>query len=505
MRTEILRVEFINKTFSHEKVLNNVSFHIFEGETLALLGANGAGKTSLINIILGITPMDSGKLFFRGKPVEIKSPHDAKALGIYIAHDQNRVIDTLSIAENIFLGHEDSRFVSKKKLHREASSLMKQIALDRKPDTPVSELSLSEKALVQLAAVLVARPSLLIIDDSSFFGSDMGSKTLFRILRQLNAENTAVIFITHDVREAIQISNRIFVLKNGVSAGIYEKGAYTADQIITAIAGRDALSVHQAYSPSSEVVLRAACLTGNILQDVSFTVYKGEIFGITGLLDAGNTELLDILSGIQTKYCGKLYIDEREVVFSDPYEAMKCGIAYAPEDRNSYGFIPTMTVKENITLSSLKRVSTLGWIHKKDEQYFADRFLQLLEASQLDQKAYLKELSTGQQQQVQIARCLAPRPRIMLMDEPDKSMDIKSKEDILRAIRKLATEGTTLIIASADVDRLLHICDRLLILHNGRVRGEISGSEMTAHHVVAFTQNQTQRQEDPLHDKNHSR
>jgi len=488
MRTEILRVEFLNKTFSQEKVLNNVSFNVFEGETLALLGANGAGKTSLINIISGITPMDSGKLFFRGKPVEIRSPRDAKTLGIYITHDQSCVIDTLSIAENIFLGREDSCFVNKKKLRRAAQAVMEQVGLSRKPDTPVGELSLSEKTLVQLAAVLLARPSLLIIDESSLLCSDMEPEKLFHVLRQLNAQNTAVIYITHNIREAIEISDRIFILKNGVSVGIYERGAYTADQIVAGVAGQETAAAPQTRIPSDEIVLRASHLSGSILRDVSFHVRRGEIFGITGLLDAGKTELLNILSGMKTKYQGQIFVDEREVFFSGPYDAMKYGIGYAPEDRNTYGFIPSMTVKENVTLSSLKRVSTLGWIHRKGERYFAEQFLKLLEAGGLNQRSYLKELSAGQQQQVQIAKCLAPHPRIMLMDEPDKGMDIVSKEDILQAIRKFSAEGLTFIVASTDIDRLLGICDRLLILQNGCVKGEVSGADMTPHQVISLAQ-----------------
>ena len=227
---------------------------------------------------------------------------------------------------------------------------------------------------MQLAAVLLARPSLLIIDESSLLCSDMEPEKLFHVLRQLNAQNTAVIYITHNIREAIEISDRIFILKNGVSVGIYERGPIPRTRLSRASPGRKRPRLRKQGSRRMKLCFGPRIFPAASCRMCPFMSAAGKASGITGLLDAGKTELLNILSGMKTKYQGQIFVGEREVFFSGPYDAMKYGIGYAPEDRNTYGFIPSMTVKENVTLSSLKRVSTLGWIHRKGERYFAEQF-----------------------------------------------------------------------------------------------------------------------------------
>lgn len=487
MREEVLRVEALNKTIGNERILCNISFQLFKGETLALLGANGAGKTSLINSLGALTPIDSGQIYYRERQVTLRNPFDAKVLGIYIAGNKRQILDNLTVAENITLGREDSFFLRKRRQNALAEKYLRDIGVDNiAPSQLAGSLSPSQKALVQLAAVYASHPSVLIIDEPSFFNSDMDQSMLWNAIRNLNKRDIAVIYITHSIDDALHIAGRILLLRNGVAAGCFERQACTREFLVSAMAGRQSPEIHRRPAPTGGILLSVEHLAGNTVKDVSFSVSRGEILGITGITGSGKTEILELISGIRQKTAGTISLLGKEVAIRTPASAVAQGICYAPEDIAAMGPIPHLTVGENIVLPALQRISTLGWIHAKAEKVFARTLLALLGQGELAQSTATSTLSGGLLQKVLIARCLSANPMILLLDEPTKSIDLLNRKMLLRGISEAARRGLTVIIASSDVSELMQLCDKLIVIRKGILKGELSVSGQSLSNILTI-------------------
>lgn len=477
MRSEILRVEALKKSFGDEKVLQNVTFSVFEGETLAILGANGAGKTSLINILGCSIQMDSGRIYFRDKLIDLKTSQEARMLGIYVVGDNSRIVDSLTVAENVMLGRERRIWISNRRLKSDVIPFLEEVKLSVHPDTLAGTLSAEERSALQLAAILSSSPSLLIIDNPSCLFSGLEVAQVRKIIKSLNHRNTAVIFITQDIMDAMIVSNRIMILRDGIAIGIFDKENCTYDQLLSVMIGKRIPSTNPSNRVSLNKFLEIKDLSGNILRNINISIRKGEILGISGTSGAGKSELLDLIFGIKPNRSSSIRMDGEIIRNTNPSQAIKNRFAYAPEDNYKYGLVMTMSVRENLSLNAIRRVSQMGWICKRSERVFTETYLKLIQTAKIDQKRPVKNLSTGHQKIVQLLKCLASRPSVLLLDEPTKSIDVSSREYIKTIIRELSEQGMTIIIASSDVKELLTFCDRILVFHEGVITGEIDSQK----------------------------
>lgn len=475
MREEILRIEGLNKTIGNDRILNNISFSLFQGETLALLGANGAGKTSLINILGGRSQSDSGRIYYREKKVLLHNPFDAKTLGIYISSDKKRILDNLTVAENITLGRERSFFLGKRACNKDAEQCLCDIGLANvAPSELAGNLSPSQKTLVELASIYTARPSVLIIDEPSCFNSNMDFSNLKKVIRNMNKSGISVIYITHNIDNALNISNRILILRSGVAAGTFEKSCCTKELLISSMVQGEQNKHFVKKNISHSPVLCVKHLYSKLLDDFNFEVNRGEILGIAGNSGSGKTELLEVLFGLRPYLSGSIILNDKPLRLSCPADAISNGIAYAPEDITTLGTIADMSVRENISLSSLKRISSFGWISSWSERLFVDSMLSAVGQTHIDQERTSSELSGGTLQKILIARCLSIRPTVLLLDEPTKSIDMTNRKALMDGLRNATQNGLTAVVASSDIAELIRICDRLLLIRNGSLKGEFT-------------------------------
>ena len=475
MREEILRIEGLNKTIGNDRILNNISFSLFQGETLALLGANGAGKTSLINILGGRSQSDSGRIYYREKKVLLRNPFDAKTLGIYISSDKKRILDNLTVAENITLGRERSFFLGKHTCNKEAEQCLCDIGLANvAPSELAGNLSPSQKALVELASIYTARPSVLIIDEPSCFNSNMDFSNLKKVIRNINKSGIAVIYITHNIDNALNISDRIFILRSGVAAGTFDKSYCTKELLISVMVQSEPNKYFIKENIPHNPALCIKHLYSKLLKDISFEVNRGEILGIAGSSGSGKTELLEVLFGLRSYLSGNIILNGKTLKLSCPADAVSNGITYAPEDIMTFGTILDMSVRENISLSSLKRVSSLGWVNLRSERIFVNTMLSAVGQTHINQERSSSELSGGALQKMLIARCLSTKPAFLLLDEPTKSIDMTNRKTLMAGLRNATKDGLTVIIASSDITELIQICDRLLFIRNGSLKGEFT-------------------------------
>jgi len=491
MKRELLRVEFLCKKI-HQTILDNVSFNVFRGEIFVVLGASGAGKTSLIQIIAGITPKDSGRIVYQSQPVCFNSAKEAQSRGIYIVHHFGRIVDALSIAENIFLAEQKYFWFQNKRLSLDALSLIEMVGLEHSPSTLTEKLSISEKSLVELAAVINANPRLLIIDAPPFAHSRHIRKKVHTVIGDLKKKGTSVVYVTDSIKDALEMGDRIMVMRDGIVAGIYERGSqnFCHSRLLKAMAGGTRPIPAGEHEITGPTIFRVSHLSCRTVSDVSFSVRQGETVGIVSPMDGNNKILFQSIFGCLKKSGGQILIDEKAVEVDSAVDAVEHGIGYFSSDRQSCTLIPELTVLYNMTLTGAGRINRHGIIRPDFEKKHAEKCFQLLglPVSHLDLRA--EKLSRGMQLKIQLAQCLALAPRIMLLYEPTAGVDLASKTEICHMIQTLSEQGITIVIASSNIEEIMNICDRFVIMYEGRVKGELSRTEAMQANIIALMQEQ---------------
>lgn len=466
MKSEVLRVESLGKTLVNEKALKSITFNIFANETLSVVGAHGASKTALINILGGTASADSGRIYIKEKPVVFKSPQDAKMSGIYTIYDKSHVLNNLTVAENIGLGKEKGFFLNKRAYTKETERYLREVCLESiSPHTLASELSPTQKAFLEIAMAIATHPDLLVFDQSYLFNREQNIVLLHSTFKNLNRNNTAVLYFAHNIENALHIGDRIFVMRDGISAGSMDQNFCTTDIIASRVNPNAPASMPQKSSASEQTLLDIHALSGTILNEISFSVKKGEILGLFDFEGTLKTELLNILYGISLQKTGRLCLEGKEIKINTPSDASKIGFAYAPESAITNGIIADMSVKENITLSSLKHLSTFGWIRPTFEKIFSKSNVAMTSCEGTDINIPIDRCSDGLKQKFLITRCIACKPKLLLLDEPFKNMDTNSKEDIIKCINTLSKQGTATVIASTYLSDLQRICDRVVYMN----------------------------------------
>jgi ribose transport system ATP-binding protein len=471
----------ITKKFPGVLALDNVSLNIERGKILALVGENGAGKTTLMKVLSGVFKMDSGEIKLDGKKIKIANPLASQNHGISIIYQDLNLMLNMDIAENIFIGREQRAgfYIKKTKMHEDAKELLEKVGLDLSTKTLVKDLSTAQKQMVEVAKALSFKARVIIMDEPTSSLTESETKILFKIIKALKKNNVAVVFISHRLNEIFEIADEVAVLRDGQMVGSLKKEEMTNDTIIRMMVGRELKDIYAKLPVKiGETILEVKNLgTKGFLKDINFTLKKGEILGFSGLVGAGRSEVMRAVFGIDKKETGEIFIDGKETEIQSTVDSLKNGIGFLPEDRKEQGLILGMEVKENITLAALNLLSKMKIIDKKKEVNVALSYINKLSIKTPSVEHKISSLSGGNQQKVVVAKWIATEPKILILDEPTRGIDVGAKKEIHLLMSKLAQQGVAIIMISSELPEILGMSDRIVVMHEGRIKGELSIKE----------------------------
>ncbi|AUD02788.1 sugar ABC transporter ATP-binding protein [Spirosoma pollinicola] len=483
----MLVAENITKRFTGVTALDNVCLEFPAGQVTAVIGENGAGKSTLMKILSGVYSDYEGQIRFKGQPVRFDSIRDAQACGIAIIHQELNLIPYLSIQENIFLGREiTTRWgtLDQKAMRLKSQELLEKLKLDIDPNTLIVDLKVGQQQVVEIAKALLVESAVIIMDEPTSAISESEVAVLFGIINDLRAENKAIVYISHKLDELFTIADRYVVLRDGKSI---ESGIMTGidhDTLIRKMVGRDLTGIRrqlteQVYEPL--LTVEKLCLkhpvrtNENQLNDLSFIVGRGEVVGMFGLMGAGRTELLETLFGLHPKRAsGSVSIDNQTVKFSEPADAIRAGLALVPEDRKKDGLVLGMDVQTNISLTALSAIERAGFLSQQKETTLAKKYIADLRIKTPSEKQTAKNLSGGNQQKIVLSKWLATHPKLLMLDEPTRGIDVNAKNEIYKLILQLADEGMGILVVSSELPEILAISDRILVLCDGVLTAEMA-------------------------------
>ena len=486
----ILEAREVTKRFPGVLALDRVSFQLKPGEVHALVGENGAGKSTLIKVLTGVYQPDEGQVLFDGEEVSFASPRDSQAAGISTIYQEINLIPMRSVAQNVFLGREPrSRLglLDTNRMNQGAAEILERYGIHANVTAPLHSLGLGTQQMVAIARAVSLDARVVIMDEPTSSLEAREVETLFRVIRQLREENVGVVYVSHHLDELYEICERVTVLRDGKLVHTGDLSELTKLQLIATMLGRELAEVERqatSFGEQHEVEaeqpgLRASGLTRRyLLDDVSLDVRPGEVVGLAGLLGAGRSETAKAIFGAQPIDSGKVTVGDKEVKRGSPHSAIKAGIAFLPEDRKSEGIIPGLSVRENIVAAAMPRLSRAGLVSEKAQNELVDRFMGRLgiKASSPDQLA--GELSGGNQQKVLLARWLCLNPKVLILDEPTRGIDVGAKAEVQHLIDELAEDGLGVIMISSELEEVVEGSDRVVVLRNGAVAGTLSGDDI---------------------------
>jgi len=483
----MLAVENITKRFPGVIALNNVSMELHAGKVNAIVGENGAGKSTLMKILSGVYNDYEGRILCKGKPVAFTGIREAQACGIAIIHQELNLIPYLSVRENIFLGREIVDrwgFLNKKAMQAKTGSLLQRLKLNVNPETLVADLKLGQQQVVEIAKALLTDADVIIMDEPTSAISGKEVDVLFDIINDLKRENKTILYISHKLDELFKIADHYIVLRDGCSVESGDMKGINQDQLIQKMVGRQIQIIRKQDKDTSQkgelLRIENVCLEHpvkkgeNILKNISFRLRKGEIVGLFGLMGAGRTELMETLFGMHPKRSlGAIYVEDKPVTFHSPSDAIKAGIALVPEDRKKDGLVLGLDVRTNISLTTLEEMEHGLFLNNSKEGALARKYIDQLNIKTPSEKQAAKNLSGGNQQKIVIAKWLAKKPRVLLLDEPTRGIDINAKAEIYKLILQLSEAGLGIIMVSSELPEILAISDRVLVLCEGSLTAEI--------------------------------
>jgi len=482
----------ISKAFGGTPVLQNVSLDLWPGEVHVLMGENGAGKSTFNKILSGVHTPDSGEILLNGQAVSIASPAAAQAHGIALLHQEPIIFPDLDVAENIFVGRQPQkgpwRSINWHSMYEQAGELLNSLGVQIDPHERMGGLSVAAHQMVEMARAMSQNARVLIMDEPTASLSPDEVADLFRIVRDLRAQGVALVFISHRLEEVFEIGDRITVLRDGEFVNTVTPAETTKEEIIRMMVGRPLSSLFEREAGSiGEPLLKVEGLTRTgHFRNISFEVKAGEIVGMAGLVGAGRTEVSEAIFGVTQLDAGKVFLDGKPVNIRSPRQAVQLGLAYVPEDRQQHGLLLSMTIAENITLPVLKQFAQMGWLRARQEREVAQQYtakLHLRAARDVSQAA--GELSGGNQQKVVLAKWLLSQPRVLILDEPTRGIDIGAKAEVHRIMGELASQGMAILMISSELPEILAMSDRVLVMREGRLTGEFNRAEATQEKIMA--------------------
>ena len=485
----VFEMKGIGKTFPGVKALEGVNLTVREGQVHALLGENGAGKSTLIKILSGAYTKDEGQIFFEGKPVEIRSPQDAGALGISTIYQEFNLARNLTVAENIFLGHLPRKGLSVDWAHvkQRSREILDMLGVTFSVDTPTSTLSVAEQQLVEIAKSLNRKTRILIMDEPSAVLSEKDLEKLYEVVRSLQTQGIGIVYITHRMKEIFLLADEVTVLKDGRYVDTKNISDVTMDDLVKLMIGRELKDVYPKRSPSpGDILLEASNVSRTkLVHDVSFNLRAGEIVGFAGITGSGRTELVRSIFGADP-YTGDLRISGKPYKPRSPADAIKRGIALVTEDRKGQGLLLKLNVTINTTISGLKQLSRYGVLQLARELSLVRKFIQDLRIKTPGPEFIVVNMSGGNQQKVILARWLSIGTRIFIMDEPTRGIDIGSKSEIYQIMDELTKQGVGIIMISSELPEILGMSDRIMVMREGTIVKELSRAEASEETVMNY-------------------
>lgn len=493
----LLSVRGIIKRFGRAQVLTDIDLDLYPGEIHALVGENGAGKSTLTKIVSGLYPPDGGQIILEGKPITVPSPAAAQHMGIALIHQEPLSFPDLDVAENIFIGRQQRRGIAIDwaKMYTEAQRLLDDLGVAIDPRRRVRGLSIADQQMVEMASALSLNARMLIMDEPTAALTPSEVADLFIIMRRLRDQGTSILFISHRLEEVFEIADKISVLRDGEMVGQVQPAVSSREEIVRMMVGRplSALFEKEQMAEFGEPRLEVRNLTTRgLFYDISFQVRGGEILCLAGLVGARRTEVARAIFGIEPPSSGEIWIDGRRVQVPNPKIAVQLGMAYVPEDRQKHGLLLPMRIDQNMTLPVLQEVSRLGWLNTSMEGQLARDWQGKLDIRMRgpDQSAW--ELSGGNQQKVVLSKWLLTGPKILILDEPTRGVDIGAKAEVHHLMSELAHQGIAILMISSELPEVLAMSDRILVMREGHMMGEFSRDEATQEKVMAAAVGQIQ-------------
>ncbi len=489
MASPLLEARQISKSFAGVRALKGVSLGVYPGEVLAVVGENGAGKSTLMKILAGVQSPDSGELLVEGVVRTIGSVQEALRFGIALIHQELNLAETLDVGANIFLGREPHccGWVDAVRIEREARIVLERVGLCVEPGALVGDLTIGQQQLVEIAKALSVNARVLIMDEPTSSLSDHEAKVLLGLIRELRSRGVGIVYISHRLGEVQGLADRVEVLRDGENAGRLLREEISHGAMVQLMVGR-ALAQFYPHKPheTGEVVLDVVGLRtrANPGKAVDFQLRAGEIVGLAGLVGAGRSELLDALFGVVPALQGMVRVSGELVELRTPRMAMDAGIALVPEDRKHQGLFLEMGVRENLSIASLHREQTAGFLNRAGERALCEEMMPALRIKAAGAEQPVQFLSGGNQQKVVIGKWLATRPRVFLLDEPTRGVDVGAKQEIYRLMEELAANGAAVLFVSSDLEEIMGMSDRVLVLHEGRLSGELPRKDLSEEAVM---------------------
>ncbi len=487
-----LKMEGIKKSFHTVYALKGVDFTLRKGEVHALLGENGAGKSTLIKILNGIYQADGGRIFIQGEERIITSVKDAQALGISVIHQELCLAENLPVYENIFMGRENnneaSLFVDKQSMRKETESLLGLIQASFDPDEIVGRLSIANKQMVEIAKALSVGTNIIVMDEPTSSLTSKEVTSLFTVIRELQAKGIAIIYISHRLEELFAIANRVTIMRDGEYIDTLDIADATEEKLISLMVGR---KLEEFYHKECHVRDNVALTVRNlnrrgVVQNVSFDLHEGEILGFSGLVGAGRSEIARLLFGVDKADSGVVTIHGMPCAISTPLDAVRCGILLVPEDRKKEGLFLEHSVGFNITIGFLDRFFRAVGLRKDTEKKLTDDSIRELRVKTPSARQVVQYLSGGNQQKVVLGKALGALPRVLILDEPTRGIDVGAKAEIYQLMHDLARKGMSIILISSDLPEIINLSDRVLVISEGRVAVSLSGDDVTQEKIMSY-------------------
>lgn len=488
----MIEMSGITKAFSGNVVLNNVQFELADGEIHALMGENGAGKSTMMKILSGIYTKDAGEIKVDGQVVNFKSPKDAEKLGIIVIHQELNMLPDLTVAQNLFLGKEltygKTGILKTRQMEKEASQLLSKLGLNVNPKTRTGDLSVGKQQIIEIAKAIASNAKVIVMDEPTAALTDREIETLFQTIRELKAKGISFVYISHRMEEIFAICDRITILRDGQYVGVRNIPETNFDEIVAMMVGRElGERFPERKSTIGNTKLEVRNLTVNgLFHNLSFKLRKGEVLGVAGLMGAGRTEVAQTLFGYRKASSGEILIDGKKVVIKSPIDAMKYGIGFVTEDRKTQGLVLDFTIKENITLTNLDKCASSGIVNQTKENSMVAKYIEELKIRTSGPEQRVKSLSGGNQQKVVLAKWLGTEPDILILDEPTRGVDIGARKEIYQIINQLAEAGVAILMISSELPEVIGMADRVIVMQEGKLTGEVMKEQMTQEIIMQY-------------------
>ncbi len=486
----ILEFKHITKTYPGVTALQDVSFEVFEGEVHAIVGENGAGKSTLIKTCTGAETPDSGEVSIRGESFAVLTPKLSKQKGVAVIYQEFNLVDELSVAENIFLGRAIRKgvVINKKAMEMEALELFNQFDIAINPKALVSTLTVGYRQLVEIAKAISQHADILIMDEPSAPLTTAEAERLYSMVKKMQASGVTIIYISHRMDEIFELSDRVTIMRDGHKIQTMQTEETNLNEVVSLMVGRELTETYPSrdISVSQDVVLDVQNLSGNGLHNITFSIQRGEVVGLAGLIGAGRTELAELIFGVKKKTNGSIQLQGKILEIKNPQDAIGHGIAFVPEDRKKQGLILQTSVTGNISLAILKSISSVAVVHTQEEKRIGSYYQKALAIKTPTLRQQAKNLSGGNQQKVVLAKWLATEPELIILDEPTRGIDVGAKYEIYTLINSLVAQGKTILMISSEMEELMGMSDRIIVLSEGRVTGELQRSEFDQELIMSF-------------------